>query len=137
MDLNQLRDLNREIEMIKEQIHSLEPRITTDKVKGSYLEFPYTLHEIKISGVDTQEYDQKLRRMRRKLQLRLGELIDLVEEMNKYLEGIQDSEMRQILSLRYINGLTWQQIAAHIGSAGDGSTERKKHDRFLKVSRNS
>lgn len=137
MDFQQLRVINREIEILKDQIYSLEPKMTADKVKGSCLDFPYTLHEIKISGVNTREYDRKLRRLRRKLQLRLGELIDMVEEMNRYLDNIEDSEIRQILSLRYIKGFTWRQIALHMGREGDGSTERKKHDRFLKDSPNS
>lgn len=40
--------------------------------------------------------------------------------------------MRMILTLRYINGLTWRQIAKSLGVIGDGSTERKKLNRFLR-----
>ena len=40
--------------------------------------------------------------------------------------------MRQIMRLRCLEHRTWQQIAVLLGVDGDGSTERKKHDRYLK-----
>ena len=42
--------------------------------------------------------------------------------------------MRTILTLRYSQGFSWKQIAESMGNLGDGSTERKKHNRFLKLS---
>jgi len=36
---------------------------------------------------------------------------------------VEDSEMRQILTYKYISGLTWQQI--------DEQYPRRKHNRFL------
>jgi len=43
--------------------------------------------------------------------------------------------MRLILSLRYINGLTWLQIAFSIG-AHDEQYPRRKHNKFLKRFKN-
>ena len=51
--------------------------------------------------------------------------------LNRFIACIADSEMRQILTLRYIGRQSWQQIAEQMNVDGDGSTERKKHDRFL------
>jgi len=73
-----------------------------------------------------------VRRLERKLKLRLDELMNLVEETNEYISNQEDSEIRQILALRYINGLTWHQIAKHLGYA-DESVPRKKCNRFLKM----
>ncbi|WP_157833584.1 hypothetical protein [Desulfotruncus alcoholivorax] len=42
--------------------------------------------------------------------------------------------MRIILSLRYINGMTWQQIAFSIGEH-DERYPRRKHNEFLKKHR--
>ena len=74
----------------------------------------------------------KLKRLERKLKLRLDELMDLVDEINEYISNQEDSEIRQILSLRYINGLTWNQVAKHLGYA-DESVPRKRCNRFLKM----
>ena len=129
--LSQLYHLKKEIELLQKQIDNTVYSIVSDSVKGSSVSFPFVQHSIIITGADVEGYERKTRRLRQRLQRRLDEYMDTVTDINEYIETIDDSEMRQILSLRYINNLTWHQVAAHMGMAGDGSTERKKHDRFL------
>ena len=140
-ELSQIKHLSKEIALLKEQIQYTEyiadERMITDTVKGSSPNHPYTYHSIKIHGVDISGYGKEVKRLKNRLKRRIEELLEKTEEANKYVESIPDSEIRMILSLRYINGLSWHQIAAHMGMEGDGSTERKKHDRFMKFSRNS
>lgn len=131
-ELQQLYFLNKEIEMLKSQIDTMEPRMATDRVSGSDIHFPYTLRSYTITGLDTNEYNTKIRKLKRKLKIRLDEMMDLVEEMNEFIENQEDSEIRQILALRYINNLTWHQIAIHLGYA-DESVPRKRMNRFLKM----
>ena len=69
----------------------------------------------------------RLKRVKRKL----TSLMDLVEEANEYINGIDDSLIRQILSLRYVNGLTWEQVAAHIGGGNTADSVRMMHNRYL------
>ena len=54
----------------------------------------------------------------------------LVEELQAFINGIEDSEMRRIFTLRYVHGFTWQRIAFRL-QAYDESYPRKKHDRYL------
>jgi len=140
-ELSQLRHLNKEIEMLKQQIANLENQVemetVSDVVSGSNPEWPYEQRRFHIEGLDIQGYEKRLRRLRRKLVWKLEELMDKREKLEEYINTIPDSELRMIFTLRYINGLSWQQIAAHLGFEGDGSTQRKKHDRYLKLSRNS
>lgn len=131
-ELQQLYFLNKEIKMLKSQIDTMEPKMTTDRVSGSEKEFPYTQRSFTIKGINIDEYNSKIRRLERKLKIRLGELLDLVEDMNEFIEKQEDSEIRQILALRYINNLTWHQIAMHLGYA-DESVPRKRMNRFLKM----
>ncbi|NLO70056.1 MAG: DUF1492 domain-containing protein [Porphyromonadaceae bacterium] len=53
-----------------------------------------------------------------------------LNQLNRYINGIEDSQIRMILSLRYINGMTWQQIAFSIG-VHDEQYLRRKHNDFL------
>lgn len=129
--LSQLYQLKREIEWLKKQIDDMDYKIVTDSVKGSDTCFPYVQHTITIRGIGYGEYERKEANLKRQLQRRLDEYMDTVAEINAYIASIEDSEMRQILSLKYINNLPWRQISMHMGTCGDGSTERKKHDRFL------
>ena len=71
------------------------------------------------------------------LDLNLKKCFYELNRLDRFISSVKDSEMRIILTLRYSQGLTWQQVAQNMGVLGDGSTERKKHNRFLKLSRNS
>lgn len=129
--LSQLRYLKREIEMLKKQIEDIDLTMTTDTVKGSSPYFPYVEHSIKIRGIDYKGYNEKIERLQRKLNRRVEELIDLVEDMNDYINNIDDSLIRQILTLRYINGLEWKQVAESIGGNNTADSVRMMHNRFL------
>lgn len=124
--LKQYKSLKAEIEELAEQIHRLE---SSDIVQGSDREFPYIKHNMK---VETGECDHS-ELLKKELQLLKTEY----RKLNEFINNIADSETRRIFRYRYIEGLKWFQIASRLKVCGDGSTERKKHDRFLKVSRNS
>jgi hypothetical protein len=127
-ELSQLYYLNREIACLQDRIAELECRATsctshiTGMPKGKCISDIISNYAIEIA--DLKSY----------LDLSLKKCFYELNCLNRYIQGINDSEIRMILSLRYLNGLSWQQIAYSIGTEGDGSTERKKHDRFLKNS---
>ncbi len=125
--LRQYKSIKAEIEELAEQIQMLE---SSDIVQGSDREFPYIKHNMK---VETGECDHT----RDMLKKELGLLKSEYHALNEFINNIADSEIRRIFRYRYIEGLKWFQIASRLKVCGDGSTERKKHDRFLKVSRNS
>lgn len=129
--LKQLRHLKSEIKLLKKQIEDLDYTITSDVVRGSMPYFPYIEQKIRITGISYDDYKRRLSRLRRRLQRRLDELMELVEETNEYIHTIDDSLIRQILSLRYINGLTWEQVAAHIGGGNTADSVRMMHNRYL------
>lgn len=130
--LRQLKYLKSEIEMLKKQIDNIKPSTTIDFVKGSSPNFPYIRQTFQIEGIDYSAYSAKVERLHRKLERRINDLIDLVEDMNEFIAGIDNSLVRQILALRYINGLQWEQVAASIGSGTTGESCRKIAERFLK-----
>lgn len=129
--LKQLKYLKTEIEAIKRQIENLDYTIATDKVRGSSSHFPYVQRSFTITGIDYEEYNRKAERLRRKLNKRIKELMDLVEKTNEFIENIEDSLVRQIISLRYINGLTWEEVAANIGGNNTADSVRMLCNRFL------
>lgn len=56
-------------------------------------------------------------------------------QIESYIESIEESEMRQIFRLRYLEGKTWKQIAFAMTGAGDGSTQYKQHKEYLRQRR--
>ena len=130
--LKQIRHLKREIELLEEQILNLEAGIVTDKVRGSLSHHPWIETSFKITGFDRIEYAQKMDKLKRKLQRRVDDLQDLRAEIFEWVESIEDSLLRQIIILRHVNGLQWEQVAAHIGGGNTADSLRMMHDRFLK-----
>lgn len=130
--LQQLRYLKSEIKMLKEQIENIEPTVVTDTVRGSSPYFPYIEQSFKIEGIDYEDYNRRIRRIEKQLRRRLDELVDLMEEANKFIDSIDDSLIRQIITLRYIDGLTWNEVAARIGGNNTAESVRKAAERFLK-----
>jgi len=130
--LKQIRHLKREIELLEEQILNLEAGIVTDKVRGSLSHHPWIETSFKITGFDRIEYAQKMDKLKRKLQRRVDDLQDLRAEIFEWVESIEDSLLRQIIILRHVNGLTWDQVAASIGGGNTADGVRMIHDRYLR-----
>jgi len=128
--LKQLRHLSKEIELLKQQIEGLETVVVTDKVKGSLSEHPYIETTYTIKGL-VHERSAKVERLKKQLQRRVDELMDLRQEVYEFVETIDDSLIRQVVTLRHINGLTWRQIARTIGAGTTWNSLRMMHDRFL------
>lgn len=54
----------------------------------------------------------------------------LLEYAQRCINEIEDSEMRRIFTLYYINGWSWQRVAFAIGMHSEASA-RIKHNRFI------
>ena len=135
-ELSQLRYLNREIELLKEQIEKaeqdVEANMAADTVTGSNPVWPYQPRSFRVEGIAVPEYERRLQRLKNRLQRRLEELMDKREEIEEYIDNIDDSQIRMIMTLRYINGLSWGQVAEHIGGGNTADSVRMMHNRFLK-----
>jgi hypothetical protein len=147
-ELSQLFYLNKEIKKLQEQLDTLNRALdhadmkTFDSVKGSSPSFPYVLHSIRLEG-----YSEDMTSMDRNKIMRLkAEITDVVRlieinnekyiyeysRLNRFISTVEDSQMRQILRLRYMDGLGWEKVAAGISANLSGESVRKAHDRFLK-----
>lgn len=128
VELKQYRSLKQELIELTANIRNHE---TTNIVVGSSKNFPYIKQHFKVVGTDESDDEVK------ELLSKRHKIVKRIKRIEKFIDDIEDSEIRMIFTYRYIRGMTWQQIACKLHTVGDGSTERKKHDRFLKVSRNS
>ena len=125
-ELSQLYYLNHEIEHLKTRIAEVEglATSTTKQITG----MPH------VAGVSDNigKYVAELADLKELLQLNLKKCFYEFNRLNRYIQSIEDSELRMILSLRYISGLGWQQVARSISSYSNADSVRKIHDRFLK-----
>lgn len=126
--LQQYRALCLEIKELENRIQGLRRREVFDKVKASATEFPYNSYELKIFGLEDDKY---VSRLKIRLLRRIKKCKNLRLDIEKFVDGIEDSRTRLVFQLRYIEGWTWQRISLKLGS-GDESYSRKIHERFLK-----
>ena len=129
-ELKQVRYLKREIKLLQEQIAAVEAEIVTDKVKGSDPDHPWTERHYIIRGLPG-ERNEKLLRLRDRLERRMNDLQDMRAEIFAWVENIEDSLLRQVIILRHVNGLSWRQVAREIGGGNTGDSVRKMHDRYF------
>ena len=66
------------------------------------------------------------------VETKITRLTELYEKIADEIEAVPDSYMRQILTLRYVKGLSWLQVAMRLGGGNTPDGVRKAHDRFLK-----
>lgn len=125
-ELSQLYYLNREIEELQRRIEELECAVTSTTSPITGMPSIHTVRD-KIG-----EYAAEIADLRGILDLNIKKCFYELNRLNRYIQGVDDSEIRMILSLRYINGLSWQQIAFSIGGRNSEDGVRKKAYRFLK-----
>ena len=120
--LKQYISLQREIKQLERQISKLRAakarpgRMVADSVQASSPDWPYTEHTLRIRGWLPGEYvsqdeietlEAQLRESKRRCQRELWGI-------SRYIESRPDSEERQLLRMRYIEGLSQQEIAAEM-----------------------
>ena len=136
-ELSQLYSLNRETELHITRLAELEDSLAChrvcDTVQGSDDESPYIFHTQWIYGypIEAMDIQARIRATRETIEDLVWQCAKERSRLEEFIASVPNSEMRTILTLRYVYGLPWREVAERIGTEGDGSTERKKVDRFL------
>lgn len=123
-ELSQLYYLNREIEAEQRRIAKLEAKATNISAKVTGMPGG--------AGIsDKTAIAAEIADCRAIVQAKAEQCIHEYNRLCRYIAGIDDSLMRQILQYRYISGFNWTQVAMHIGGGNTPDSVRKAHDRFL------
>lgn len=124
-EMSQLYYLNREIEHLQRQLEELEclAEGTTQMITG----MPHG------SGTSDKvgRYAVRIADLRSMIDNRKARCWDELNRLNAYIDGVEDSLTRQILTLRYVNGLSWQQVADSVGGGISSDGVRKIQQRYL------
>ena len=123
-ELSQLYRLNREIEQDKQRLAELESAATSTS--------PHITGLPHASGIsDKTSLAVEIGYLRGMIANKIERTYYEYNHLIAYINTVDDSLMRQILTLRYINGLNWTQVAFAIGEY-DESYPRRKHNAFIK-----
>lgn len=107
-ELEQLRALHQEIETLEERYILTPPEECGD----TYGDYSHGFKQIKVlQGLSTARAD----RIRDRITKKYEQLTAKVDDMEEWLDDVEDSEMRDILRLYYANGLNQEEIARRKG----------------------
>lgn len=123
------------------QLYYLKKEIKAQQKRIKELEAVATSCASNINGLPSGEgisdkignYASQIADLKSLLDLNLKKCFYELNRLNRYIQSVEDSQMRMILTLRYVRGLTWQKIAFEIGEH-DEQYPRRKHNAFLKNS---
>ena len=126
-ELSQLYHLNREIEQEKHRLQELEAAAinTASSITG----LPHVGGISDKTAIAAQIADSKAI-----IEAKIALSVVEYNRLNRYINSVEDSLTRQILSLRFVNGLSWNQVAMSIGGGNTADGARKKVTRYLKQS---
>lgn len=102
---------------IEEQIQELcerESTVVMGKVTGSSADFPYTEVRTSVQMYDPYEEENIRRQIRRKEADRLL-ILKEQKEVEDYINGIDDPEIKEIFELAFVEGKKQQEVADIIG----------------------
>ena len=123
-ELSQLFYLNREIEQDKMRLMELENAATSSSARITGLPHGTGLANKTALAADIAD-------LKKEIELKTELCVVEFNRLMRYINGVGDSLMRQILTFRHVNGLNWAQVAAHIGGGNSEDGVRMAHKRFL------
>jgi len=119
---------------IENQIQELcerEPTVVMGKVTGSSADFPYTEVRTSVQMYDPYEEENIRRQIRRKEADRLR-ILKEQKEVEDYINGIDDPEIKEIFELSFLEGKKQDEVAEIVNI--DRSYVSKKISDYLKLS---
>lgn len=125
------------------QLYYLKKEIKEQQRRLSELEAAATDCSSKITGLPSGKgisdkignYTAQIADLKALIDLNLKKCFYELNQLDRFIRGVEDSQMRVILTLRYVQGLSWQKVAYAIGE-NDEQYPRRKHNAFLRNSEN-
>lgn len=136
--LKQYIDLQEEIKETEERIKKTENQIKKIESEGTVIDSVTGgnggIQRYKIEGFPCAEYGKLKERLYMRqatLQSLENEVMDKIGEVEKFITSIEDSRMRRIISFRFIDGLTWEQVGRNMGGDNNEDSVRKAFERYM------
>lgn len=136
--LHEYIDLQREIEETREKIVKVEKQIAKIEKQGAVIDTVSGgdggIQHYKIEGFPYPEYSRKktLLYARQTTLTNLEiELMETINEIELFISQIDDSFMRRIINLRFIEKLSWGEVANRMGGANNEDNIKKAFYRFM------
>lgn len=138
MDKKILQEYIDACELVKEtekdirRLNQKKKTVVQTNVKGSMHNFPYVEQHYKIQGTTfTVKDDGQLRYEEKLLAQRKAKAEKVKLQVEEWMLCIP-SRMQRIVRYRYLEGLSWEQVAIRMGRKATADSIRMELERFLK-----
>ena len=126
-ELSQLYWLNKEIAMWQQKLDRLENQslVKGQQITGMPSGGSRTMSKVEDRALKLEEIREKIQELRDRAMREEARLLE-------YIKGIDDGFVRQIIQYRFMEQMSWKEVARSMG--GDNTSEgvRKALQRFLK-----
>lgn len=136
--LIQYSDLQEEVKEVRERIEKTEQQIAKIEEEGRVIDTVSGgsggIQHFKIEGFPYPEYSRKKKLLyARKATLASFEmeLLEMLNQVEEFLVSLDDSRMRRIVTLRFIDNLSWLKVAERIGGKTTADSVRMEFNRFM------
>lgn len=137
--LDQYTDIRREEQDLIRRIQSLDAQILNIEMSDLVVDTvslgkrgKRVIGKARIEGVPVKAYSQRkteLRRLKQKLAKKDADLLAKMNEVEDYIDGIDDSRIRQLLRHRFIDNMSWKEISKVMYETEESA--RKAVERYL------
>lgn len=125
-------ELVKETEKEIQKLNRKKKTIIQTNVKGSMHEFPYVEQHFKVQGTTfTVKDDSRLRYEEKLLERQKAKAEQIKLQVEEWMMTIS-SRMQRIVKYRYLEGLSWGQVATKMGKKASADSVRMELERFLK-----
>ncbi len=125
-ELSQLYYLNREIELDQQRLQELEGQCSPGSPVLDGMPRSPGMNRSKVERLAAEIVDLQAIIAAKQIQC-----IHERQRLERYISTIPDSLTRMVFTLRFINGLPWMQVAAHIGGNNTEDSVKKTCYRYL------
>lgn len=125
-ELSQLYHLRREVEMDRQRLAALEERALPGAQRLSGLPGGLSVQD-KLGEMAAEIAD-----LRAVIEQKLKRCLAEQQRLEAYIAGIEDSFVRQIFTCRFVEGMSWRQVADKVGGKNTAANLYKMAYRFVK-----
>lgn len=136
--LIQYSDLQEEVKEVRERIEKTEKQISILEEDGNVIDSVCGgnggIQHYKIEGFPYPEYSRKktlLYARKATLASLEMELMETLNQVEEFIASVEDSRMRRIITLRFIDNLSWNKVADRIGGNNTEDSVKKAFYRFM------
>lgn len=136
--LIQYSDLQEEVKEVRERIEKTEMQIVKIEEEGNVVDSVCGGNggnqHFKIEGFPYPEYSRKktlLYARKATLASLEMELMETLNQVEEFIASLDDSRMRRIINFRFIDKLSWVQVANRLDSNSTADGVRMEFNRFM------